>query len=453
METVTARPASGWVEGGAERRASPPRLWASLSQMLASQVLLGLCGLASLPILARNLGPESYGRFSLFLVLLGVLVQVDFSRPLLVRELAAGGIPTRGRAATTLVSGSLLFLAPLVLAVGWLFLAPGPACALTCAAVLHVAASAPYARLCAEGRVGVASAVRNTVWAVAFGCTVVASFGTTGPAAWMWSFTAANAVILVVCRRLSGAGGPIVARPDLAQLARYRRQSLDLIGFGLAAALVATVDKLILERNAPDASFGRYVAQYDLAVKVNILSTALGHVLYPTLSRRFSELGYDEAARFFVRTTSFIALGYFALILPAIVFGDEIVELVLGTGYAGSFEPYGVILLGVFLHLFGFLITPWQRACGDFRTQRRAYFLSGALMLAVGLVLIPRYGLRGAALTYLTARTAELALILVELARLPRTALSRARMAGLFAMTAALATAAGWRLFPLGGAS
>ena len=452
METVTRKPLSRRVE---QRHPSahperPRRVLASLSQLLGSHLLLGLAGLASLPVLARNLGPGAYGHFSLFVLLLGALAQIDFSRPLLVRELAAGTIDRTGNAPASLASASALFIGPLVLAIGWIFLGALPALVLTSAALLYAAASAPYAELAADGRVGLAGAVRNGSWTAALAATVVCSFFTTGPGAYVWSFLAANLAILVIYRFLASSHARFPRLPDPSLLKRYRRQSFDLVGFGLATALVVSLDKLILEHTAPEETFGRYVAQYDLAVKLNILSTSLGNVLYPVFARMHSDLGYEAAAARFVRSVSWIAAAYFALLLPAILFEREIVSTVLGPDFSGSFSPYVVVLVGVFLHLFGFLITPWQRACGDFRTQRRTYFLSAGLMLVAGLVLIPAYGIAGAALTYLCARLAELLLIAVEIRRLPRAALPWGRIAGLAAMLVTLGAAAGLRLLDAG---
>jgi hypothetical protein len=77
------------------------------------------------------------------------------------------------------------------------------------------------------------------------------------------------------------------------------------------------------------------------------------------------------------------------------------------------------MLIGVFVHLFGFLITPWQRAQGDFATTRLAYQRAAVVMLAVGVVMIPLHGALGALIAYLCSRVAELQLIAVELRRLP----------------------------------
>ena len=118
--------------------------------------------------------------------------------------------------------------------------------------------------------------------------------------------------------------------------------------------------------------------------------------------------------------------------------------LLLGPGFVTPGTPllYPLFLLGVFIHLFGFLITAYQRALGDFRTHRVTYILSAATMLLVGSFAIPAYGPVGALATYLTARCAELGLISIEARRLTREALPPWRLVALLLLAAILGTLA-----------
>lgn len=417
----------------------------SLTQLLGGNLLLGLAGLASLPVLARNLGAAHYGAFSLFVALLGVVSNLDPARPLLVRELSAGAAPGARARLERLATTSALLLAPLGFALGTLLGGAASGVALGLGAALHALASAPYARLAAEGRVGLAGALRNVLWTAALAATVALSFHPAGPRAAVWPFVAANALLLALLRGLCGARAEALPAPGLAVVREHASAARDVVGFSAASAVVVAADRAILARVAP-AELGRYGAQYDLATKLNVLSTALGSVLFPLLSRLHREQGHLAAARTFVRVASWIALGYF-LVLAALIAGrEEVVRLVLGADFHANAATYGAMLVGVFLHLFGFLVAPWQRACGDFATHRRAYALAAGLMVLVGLVAIPLWGAPGAAATYLVARSAEVVLVASVVRTLPREVLPRWRVATLAAMAlglAALAAAGG----------
>ncbi|MEM9380782.1 MAG: oligosaccharide flippase family protein [Planctomycetota bacterium] len=450
-ESVLAREASTSTPrprrtAAAERALSARAQARSLGQLLGSQFVVSACGLASLPILARNLGPEAYGRFSVFVLALGVLSNLDVARPILVREMSRtdGGGTGRDETATSLAATSGWLLAALSLGLGWVLGGPLVGGVLAAATFLHALTAAPFARLSAAGRVGVAGAVRNGFWALALVVVVALSFTTTAPHAWVWAFLGANALILITLLRVAPpsdpAGAPTVRAPRASALAGFRSWSTDVLLFALAAAVVTSCDKLLLQASAGEASFGRYAAQYDLAIKINILSTALSSVLYPALSRLHADRGDAAASAHFLRMSGRIAACYFVGIAALIALHEPILRLVLGASFAAGDElqVYTLMLVGVFVHLFGFLITPLQRARGDFRTHRSVYVVSATLMVVVGLAAIPAYGPAGAVAAYLTARTAEVALVAYELRRAAPGPLRTRSIAGFVGMLGTL---------------
>ena len=341
---------------------------------------------------------------------------------------------------------------PAAVLVGALLFGPASGVALGIATLLFIASSGPYAQLAAQDRVGLAAAVRNIAWVGAFVASTGLSFLELPRAAFVWPFVLANLVILLVNRHLAGAGsGPFLRRPRLDVLRAFRGQSLDILGLSLATAVVVSADKLILQSNASGELFGRYSAQYDLAIKINVLSTALGTVLFPAFSRLFAERGLEQAARVFVRQVSWIVLAYFAGLMTLLFFSEEVLALVLGPDAERGAVIYPLLLVGIFLALFGHLITPWQRACGDFRTHRRVYALVAVVMVVLGFVLIPRYGMLGAALTYLSARLADVLLVACEVRRIPRSILGPGRVLTLALLLLILVVYGGWRFAALGG--
>jgi O-antigen/teichoic acid export membrane protein len=439
MRSAAADPSI--AEGGLNSASlARPRILVNLSQLLGSNLLVGLAGLACLPILARSFGPAGYGSFSLFVAILGVLSNLDFSRPVLVRELSREPTAARGKRLRGLCTCSAWLLSPVAFVLGALVCGPLAGAGLAVAVAAFALASGPYARLAADGRIGIAGAVRNLAWTLALLCVAALSFAVPLAHAFVWPFVTANVAILLVYRQLCGESATsIVPRFDRRILRRHAADSRDVLGFSAAIAIMISSDRLILDRCAPRPVLGQYTGQYDLATKINILSTALGSVLYPMFARHVRESGLDRATARFVRISSWVALGYFLLIWSLMVFDEEIVALVLGREFLGAFNGYVLLLFGVFLHLFGFLITPWQRARGDFATHRRAYVLAAGIMLAVGLVAIPLLGPMGAALCYLSGRSAELLLLSSEIRRIPRRILPRWKLACLAGMLLLLA--------------
>jgi len=457
MSTASTRALSTATAAGPATRAgaaSGGGVARSLAQLLASNALVSLTGLLCLPVLFRNLGPASYGQLSLFLLLLGLLGSLDVSRPTLVRELSRDGDGRALGELLPLVGLSQRLLVPLALAVGWLVFGPLEGLALGLGTWLFVAASGPYASLAAAQRVGVAVSVRNVAWVVAFVVAAALSFRELPAHAYAWPFVVANGVILLVNRRLSGGvGSAREQRPSVAVWQRFRGRSLDILGLSVATAVVVSADKLLLEGSASAETFGHYAAQYDLATRLHVLSTALGTVLLPALSQRVAKDGFERAAALFVRQAGWIALLFFCGLAGLLLFSDEVLALVLGDAALEAENVYPLLLVGIFFALFGHLITPWQRACGDFRTHRRIYTLAALLMLVVGVVTIPRFGPLGAVLTYSTARCADVLLVASEVRRIPRAILPSSRVALLAGMALALLALGLWRFAAHGGAA
>ena len=440
------------VDSGTTRRAG--KFVRSLGGQLGSQALLAAVGLASLPLLARNLGPGRYQYFSLAIAILGLTSGLDVVRPRFVRSFARGEVDRAEL--STLWTLDLVLVGGLATLIAVLGLGVAAALPIGIGALLFAGASREYALLSARGRVGTVTAIRNIGWALATIGAVVVTARMPGGWAWLWCFPAANLAILLAYRALlAQLETPPGELPGLGfdrdACSRLAGEVRDLLGHGLSVLVLGSADKLMLEREqlAGNAS-GAYMGQYDLAVKVHVISTALGATLYPELSRTLKDEGEDAAARHFLGFSAKVACAYFVGIALMILFNEPLVRIVLGAEFASSAPLLAWMLPGVFLAHFGFLFTPWQRARGDFASQRRAYGTGAAVMIVVGLIAIPRFGAAGAVATYLAARAAECLLLLGERKHLAPHHHPTARLLCAGAMAATLFALAWYRTGGLG---
>jgi len=418
------------------------------STVLGSHVAAALLGIASLPVLAQTLGPGPYGRFSLFLTLLGVVTYQDFLRPLLVRVFSArAGDEGDLRGLSSCVAWLLASVAG---AAGLVLFTPEVALLFAVAVLAHGLASVDYARLAREGRVARAALVRNCAWGAAAVCAAGLAWQG-GPSTPLFvcaaPFCAANVAILAIYRSATGARTELWPSAPAIRGARaawrtHRSEIAALIGFGLANALVVSVDRFVALRWLEAHEFGLYAACADLASKLAIVGTAAGTVLYPSFARHAG--GAHEAQRF-VGLATRIMLGWGLVIALLVAAAGPLVELVLGPQYAAGRGLCAVLFAASFVHMLGFLLTPWQRARGEFAPQTRAYAAAGVCMVIVGAVLVPTIGLAGAVACACTARVAEIALLAREVRFLSSEALPRARLAALGSMAAGILALALWR--------
>lgn len=447
------------AEGGA--RASQGRsLVRGIGQVLASQIALALVGFLTLPILGRRLGPEAYGDFSLFVTLLGVVTYQDVARQLLILEHSRrSATPADGEALTRASTTLIVVLAALV---GAFALEPVSAAALVAIALLHGLSSRSYAALAARGRVGAATAIRNFAWSGAFAASCALAFVSSGPLVYALPFVVALGAVLLLYRSCdeAPATGPSLALASdpawqrwsgWAHLKRspnwpqYRAAALDLLGFTLASSVVAATDRLLLEKTVGGEELGLYCGAYDLATRVHVVSAALSATLFPLLATQLHEQGFERTARRFTDLASWLIACYFLGLLALLAADRALLDIFLGPAFAASRPLFALLLIGVFVHAFGFLVTPWQRARGDFASQRRAYVRAALVMVTVGIFLVPMYGALGALIAYLCSRVAEVQLVWCELRTWPSALVPRRRIAVALAMAFTLAALATWR--------
>ncbi len=419
------------------------------SGVLGSHAAAAALGIASLPVLARALGPAEYGRLSLFLTLLGVVTYQDFLRPLLVRALSRGEHADGGlRALSAVVSWTLATVAGVV---GVLLFSPLVAAFFAIAVLAHGLASVDYARLALAGRVAGAAFVRNIAWgsaAVAAACIATLIADGADPAWVAAPFCAANVAILVIYRaRVGGAGTARwrVGALDSARVAwrEHRTAILGLVGFGLANALVVSADRLLAERWLDAHDFGLYAGCADLASKLAIVGSAVGTVLYPSFARHSD--GSEREAHRFVGIASRVLLGWAAVLAVLVLVSPRLVPLVLGPDYGAGAWICTALFAVSFVHMLGFLVTPWQRARGEFVAQTRSYAIAGVAMIGVGWALVPLLGIAGAVACACTARLAELQLFFRESRALGRRVLTPLHLAGVGALAMGLGLLAWWR--------
>lgn len=418
--------------------------------VLGSHAGAALLGIASLPVLARALGPGEYGRLSLFLTLLGVVTYQDFLRPLLVRALADEQRDDVGvRALSACVSVALGGIA----AIGGLLVFDARVALLFAGAVLaHGLASVDYARLALDGRVARAALVRNAAWglAVVAAALIASARPGHGLAAVAAPFCAANVAILLVYRTLVGRRAApawsVRTLRDARDAWREHRAAIGgLVGFGLANALVVSADRLVAVRFLDADDFGLYAGCADLASKLAIVGTAVGTVLYPSFARRGASPASEAESRRFVAIGTRVLCAWAAVVVLLVAGSGAIVRAVLGPEYASGAWICAALFAASFVHMLGFLVTPWQRARGEFAAQTACYAVAGGAMLLVGWALVPLLGLAGAVLCACTARTAEILLFVGEARSLSRRALTPARMGALGAIAATVALFALWR--------
>lgn len=183
------------------------------------------------------------------------------------------------------------------------------------------------------------------------------------------------------------------------------------------------VDAYLLNLLGDTAGTGRYVISTQLVERLWILSTAVGAVLFPYLSKLSTEEGPEEEKR--KQLTPLMYLGVMLLTgIAAIITGfiaQPIVNAFFGSGYEQSAVIMQLLLPGIVAWSGARVLAHDIMARG--RPELNVYMNAGVLVINVigNILLIPKYGTQGAAIATTIAYCLFSILMLVVYSKLAQT--------------------------------
>jgi O-antigen/teichoic acid export membrane protein len=399
-------------------------LTTQLIKILSSQVVLGVTGLLTLPIIARNLGVKEYGVFSLFVIVTNSMINFDIVRPLLTREYTRRS-ENRAIALAWISMLNVIFMICLAVVLSFFLFSWQAGSFFILTVALYMISSPDYAILSLNGKIGTINLVRYICLSLSYCFIAVSSFYSTGQNVYIWQFALANLVVLLIYRRMTKKLATPISRRFLYAPQNkivkflYRKAGL-LILFNIATFIVIIWDRALLERWVDSVQFGSYMGQLDIAIKFNMIGSALSSALYPLLIQKYKTEGIDKATGFFIKLCFLMIIAGICLILPCIIFSDKLIILMLGAEFLQSYNLMPIFFIGVYLQFFGFLTVPWLRVKGDFYTPMKAYWFSASLKVSLGTMSIVYWDIRGAAISFFIGRSAEIYMILRELLSISR---------------------------------
>ncbi len=390
------------------------RVARNISYLFAYQAVSRLLGLALNLVLARRLADAGYGRYSLIIVIVMMAgMAADFGTAnILIREVSR----RRGE------SNSLLGATLLIRAATTVFVTAGVAAVVlasqietdfalpltiaTLAIIPTSLSTAVEAALQGYERMDL-SALADVIFSLVLTTVgALAVFGGGGVIAMTEVYLAANVVrfgySFTIYRRLvkrtdRGGGAWRINRAGLFGMAR---ESFPVLYWQLVSVAYYKVDVLILGAFRTEAEVGWYAAVYKLFEVPVMFGWLAVQSLLPLMSRMFHE-SKDSLARLFEKAMKYIWVAGLGVAILTAVLARPIVETLLPAEYEPAINV--LMVLGVTLPfmvgcvLFGNLFISIELQ------KRMAKWSLASLAVNVGLnlILIPRYGVMGAAATTL----------------------------------------------------
>lgn len=199
-------------------------------------------------------------------------------------------------------------------------------------------------------------------------------------------------VSLLLLHRLMSIPGSF--NTHVKEISRF---SLPIVVSSFLAVLLTRTDTLMLGYFKDTYEVGQYAAAYPIANGLVIVIASFGFLYLPLASRLDAEDEHEEIDYIYKTTTKWIYLVTFPAMLTFVLFADDVVGIFFGAGYEEAPIALAILSLGFFTNAVGGRNRETISALG---VTTYLLFTNGAAFLvniALNLVLIPEYGLAGAA--------------------------------------------------------
>jgi stage V sporulation protein B len=154
---------------------------------------------------------------------------------------------------------------------------------------------------------------------------------------------------------------------------------------------------------------GHYGAASTFASLPYFLFSALSVVVLPAVSTARADRGVEEAARLISRSLKVVVVLLAPVVLLPAVLAAPLVTLVYGGAYRGAGDPLTILLVGYGLLTYALIQQNVANGLGRQHSSMVAGLTAAVVSAGANLLLVPRFGLRGAALATLLAGVAMVA--------------------------------------------
>lgn len=373
----------------------------SVSALAAGEALNKLTRFFATVLLARNLELSAFGLVNVGIAISGILLSLtalglpEFG----AREVAIAPARIRQVAGLVLVTRmSALALASGVAILGTVILAPAQTSLVGLATLMTVglSGSADWLLRGRERMTDVAGATALGGLVVLAGSASIVVLVPTAAVA-MGVFALGEGVAGLATWWRASAGRPEL--PSLATAKNVVRATWPLGASGLIIyASYANLDTILLAAVRSDAEAGLYSAPYRLFLAANAVPLFAAYALLPMLARRHDEGRTEERRRLLLRT--FLPLAGYGMLTLGLteVLGGPLLSALFGHEFAGTRSILVVLMVALPWYAIGF--PSGYSLIGEQRNRHffRGAAVAGALNLLLMGLLIPSYGIDGAAI-------------------------------------------------------
>jgi O-antigen/teichoic acid export membrane protein len=199
-----------------------------------------------------------------------------------------------------------------------------------------------------------------------------------------------------------------ITTPDRDQLWESLRFASPIMLASLAATVMAFADRYLIQAYLGPEAVATYAVAYDLCGYIQVLIlTAFRLAVLPELVSRYTEFGAEAASEFLSRTFRYVGWLVIGVGFGFAAIGSQVITVLASNKYsdAGALLPY--LIPGVLLGGLDFVF-----ATGLYLRKRNDLWfyitgLAAVLNISLNVLLIPVYGIKGAAYATLLGYLAQ----------------------------------------------
>lgn len=192
-------------------------------------------------------------------------------------------------------------------------------------------------------------------------------------------------------------------RTEVSKVRSVIKNSLPLLPHTVSSAMAVQADKIILSSVMGEDALAKYAVVYSLGAGLGFTVGAIGSALGPWIIRRL-EGGESEKISELVFP---MVLGYFALSAAVVAFAPETIKILAPISYLDALPALLPLTLCTPFTFLSTVATVGLIHGGKGRESVLASCVGAVLCLALNFMLIPRFGYFGAGLSMLVSKMVE----------------------------------------------
>ena len=219
-----------------------------------------------------------------------------------------------------------------------------------------------------------------------------------GAVAAAWAYGLAYVAASILGAYYLATRTPLLADADPVPMRR------ELLAFSaplvITAAMIQVlshIDTFVIGYFASTGEVGIYNVVYPLAQLLTVVLSAFGFMAMPALSSLDADGATDEIRRTYQVASKWILLATLPVFLVIVLFPEMVIKLTFGAEYVSGALPLSVLALGFFTHA---IVGPNSEALTSVGRTRLIMYdnvVVAVANVALNLLLVPRYGILGAA--------------------------------------------------------